>query len=150
MADITLDLDGYRINLRVSAIVTQGENILVCRGTMEKWWYLPGGRIKTDETSLEALTRELHEEIGPHFRIRRPIVCAENFFKLHDVSFHELCTFYEVDWFGANLVLPPQDGEIFEWIPRTAVATLDLRPELIKRYIVNPPSALQLVIYRES
>lgn len=91
MTDITMDLGGCRVNLRVAAIVTKGQEVLVCRLRSEDWWFLPGGRIKTNESSIDALTRELREEIGDAFRIRRAIVVAESFFDLHGVSFHELC-----------------------------------------------------------
>ncbi len=150
MADISINLDGYRVNLRVSAIVTRREDVLVCRVSTENWWFLPGGRIKTNESSFEALHRELREEIGESFRISGPIICAENFFKLHGVAFHELCTFYQVEWLGSNEVVQ-QEGinEVLAWIPRTEVTTIDLKPGFIKQHILNPPSTLQLVINRE-
>ncbi len=150
MADISIDLEGYRVNLRVGAVVTKSEDVLVCRLSTENWWYLPGGRIKTNETSVDALNRELREEIGEFFRIRRPIVCAENFFNLHGVSFHELCTFYEVEWFGGDRILQ-QEGrnEVLAWIPRTEVTAVNLRPSFIKRYVINPPPTLELVIHRD-
>lgn len=150
MADISIDLAGYRVNLRVGAIVTKSGDVLICRDAGEDWWYLPGGRIKTNESSVDALTRELREEIGDSFRIVRPIVCAESFFNLHGTSFHELCTFYEVEWIGGNRLVPEQDSrEVLEWIPGTEVHSVDLRPGFIKRYILNPPPTLELVINRE-
>ena len=45
-----------------------------------------------------ALERELSEEIGDCFRVVRPAVVAENFFDLDGISFHERCTFYDVDF----------------------------------------------------
>ncbi len=151
MTDITFDLEGYRINLRVAAVLTRGEDILVCRVKTEAWWFLPGGRIKANESSAEAISRELREEIGDHFRIHRPILCSENFFRLHGVSFHEICTFYDADWLGDRLITQPQSAsDVVEWIPRTEVMALDLRPEFIKRFIIHPPPHLILVIHRES
>ena len=61
MADVTFLLDGHKINLRVGAVVRRGTEIVVCRNLSEKWWYLPGGRLKAGEDSLDGLTRELNE-----------------------------------------------------------------------------------------
>ncbi len=150
MTDISMDLGGYRINLRVGAIVSRGDNVLICRARTENWWYLPGGRVKVHENSREAITRELREEIGDQFRILRPIVCAENFFGLDGVSFHEVCTFYEAEWLGGDEIIGLEGAdEVFAWIPRTGVTAIDLKPHLIKRYITNPPQTLELVINRE-
>ncbi len=151
MADISINLDGYRVNLRVSAVVTRGEEVLVCRVNTENWWFLPGGRIKTNETSVEALSRELREEIGELFQIQRPIVCAENLFKLHGVAFHEFCTFYQVEWLGSRRIVQ-QEGmnEVVAWIQRTEVTGIDLRPSFMKQQILHPPATLQLIINRES
>lgn len=151
MTDISFDLGGYTINLRVAAVIVRGDDVVVCRARPEDWWYLPGGRIKTNETSVQALTRELREEMGEHFQIRRPIVCAENFFTLHGVSVHEICTFYEVDWLDDALITPSEGAnEVIEWMPRNRVMTIDLKPEFIKPYVLNPPPQLELVIYRDS
>lgn len=150
MADIFFNLDGWMVNLRVAAVVTRGEDVLMCRGKTESWWFLPGGRVKTGESSREALTRELREEIGDAFRIRRPIICSENFFGLHDTPFHEVCTYYEVEWLGGNALVQEEGrSEVFQWIPRAEVMATDLKPEFLKRYILNPPLQLGLVINKE-
>jgi ADP-ribose pyrophosphatase YjhB (NUDIX family) len=151
MTDITFDLNGYRNNLRVGAIVTHGDEILLCRQPDQDWWLLPGGRIKTDEDSRAALQRELTEEIGSDFSITRPIICAENFFELDGHNFHEICIFYEVTWLGGESLSPQDNGdEEFEWMPRQDVAGIDLRPAFAKAFITNPYPELQLVINRET
>ncbi|WNV04128.1 NUDIX domain-containing protein [Candidatus Methylospira mobilis] len=66
--------------------------------TDENWWFLPGGRIKTNESSLMAIKRELCEEIGDSFHVLRPAVCSENFFEHDGQYFHEVCIYYEVQW----------------------------------------------------
>jgi 8-oxo-dGTP pyrophosphatase MutT (NUDIX family) len=102
MSDITFSIDGYHVNLRVAAIVCQQDQILICRVPDKDWWFLPGGRIKASESSLIALKRELCEEIGDNFHIARPSVCSENFFELDGRCFHEVCTYYEVQWLGTK------------------------------------------------
>ena len=150
MSDITVNVGGYRVNLRVGAIVCQGDKVLVCRMRDKNWWFLPGGRIKTNESSLVALKRELSEEIGESFHIVRPAICSENFFELDGHSFHEVCTYYEVQWLGTeNLEQQENANEVFDWIARKDVSNIDLKPAFIKRHLVNPSPNLELVIHRD-
>ena len=153
MTDISVDVRGYRFNLRVGAVVTRGDEVLLCRAWDEDWWFLPGGRIKINENSLEALKRELAEEIGSDFRIIRPLVCCENFFDLDGEAFHEICIFYEVEWTGGQVLHQQEVQDVVEvrcWMSRHDLLDVDLRPSFIKEYIARPRSSLELVINREN
>jgi 8-oxo-dGTP diphosphatase len=52
--------------LRVSAILVWQNRILLCRQEKpgKEYWLLPGGGVDVGETLLEALRRELREELG--------------------------------------------------------------------------------------
>ncbi len=52
----------YRIS--VKAIILDGGKVYMVHELDENWWGLPGGGIDYDEGILEALKRELHEELG--------------------------------------------------------------------------------------
>ncbi|MFH1300235.1 MAG: NUDIX domain-containing protein [Planctomycetota bacterium] len=151
MTDITVDLNGYRVNLRVAAIVTCGAEVLLCRPPGHDWWFLPGGRIKTNEDSHIALRRELTEEIGPGFEVIRPAIIVENFFDLDGRHFHEICTIFEVAWNGGELNgNPEQYEEVFAWFPREQLADLVLKPDFIKETILKPRPGLELIVNREN
>ncbi|MCH9653353.1 MAG: NUDIX domain-containing protein [Planctomycetes bacterium] len=150
MTDITVDLNGYRVNLRVAAIVTRGAEVLLCRPCDQDWWYLPGGRIKTNESSSTAIQRELTEEIGAGFKVIRPMITAENFFDLEGQCFHEMSIYYEVAW-SKGEIQGTQKGidEVFEWIPRERLCEIVLKPDFIKEHILNPSPDFELVIHRD-
>lgn len=151
MTDITLDLNGYRVNLRVAAIVKFAESVLLCRPRGHDWWFLPGGRIKTNEDSLAALKRELTEEIGPGFEVIRPRLIVENFFDLEGTPFHELCTIYEVAWQGGELAgIPGEYEEVFAWFSREQLADVVLKPDFVKEQILNPSPGFQLIVHRDN
>lgn len=57
-----------RVVHAVVGILWRDDQLLVCERPAGKpyagFWEFPGGKIESDETSLDALKRELHEEIG--------------------------------------------------------------------------------------
>ncbi|MEQ8855421.1 MULTISPECIES: NUDIX domain-containing protein [Gimesia] len=151
MTDITLDLNNYRVNLRVAAIVRREDEVLLCRPVDRQWWYLPGGRIKTNEDSLTAMHRELTEEIGPGFEVLRPVIAAENFFELEGRNFHELSTYYEVAWHGEELAGTEENElEVFEWCPLSKISGLTLKPDFVIPRILEPRTELELIVHREN
>ncbi len=150
MTDITVDLNGYRVNLRVGAIVTRGADVLLCRLRNQNWWYLPGGRVKTNEDSLAAIQRELSEEIGAGFNVIRPVITAENFFKFEGRHFHEISIYYEVAWSAGEFHSTERgNDELFEWIPRESLCDVVLKPDFIKEHILNPGPGIELIIHRD-
>lgn len=59
------------ISLGVCAIVlsAEGDKVLLVRHSYRRGWMLPGGGVKRGENALDAIKRELREEIG--------IICTE-------------------------------------------------------------------------
>lgn len=151
MTDICLDMNEYRVNLRVAAIVRRGDAVLLCRPPGHDWWFLPGGRIKVNEDSLTAVRRELTEEIGPGFEVRKPTAIVANFFDLEERRFHEICTVYEVTWHGGLIAATVDDvQEEFDWFSLTELRDVVLKPDLIKQRILNPQTELELIVNREN
>ena len=63
---------GRVVEVSVGALVEDGRVLLVHRSPSRRWypdvWDLPGGHVEPGESGLEALTRELDEELGVQVR----------------------------------------------------------------------------------
>ena len=142
MSDICVELSGTLLNFRVGGIILSDEQILLCRLTEESWWYPPGGRIRTGESSLAAIHRELEEELEGEWEVTSLKATAENFFDNRGQLCQEFCVFYEVRWLSARNKLISKSHEVFCWFPLEALATLDIKPAFFANLLAqsNKPS----------
>ena len=56
------------VNVSVAVLINDDHQVLLAQRPAPKpwegWWEFPGGKIEKDETSEDALYREIYEEIG--------------------------------------------------------------------------------------
>ena len=143
MSDICVELSGTLLNFRVGGIILSDEQILLCRLTEESWWYPPGGRIRTGESSLAAIHRELEEELEGEWEVTSLKATAENFFDYRGQLCQECCVFYEVRWLSARNKLISKSHEVFCWFPLEALAKLDIKPAFLQTCLpsqISPPA----------
>ena len=62
-ADISVIVGEHLLNYRVSAIIKKENKVLVHHSIGSEHFTLPGGRVKEGESSIEALQREIKEEM---------------------------------------------------------------------------------------
>lgn len=99
MNDLSIIIDGVKFNFRVGLLVKKQKQVLVECNPDYDFVVLPGGRVKTLESSEEALIREINEEMKidlTNYNLEF-IGIDENFFKLDNIKYHELYFIYKIE-----------------------------------------------------
>ena len=97
-SDISLPIDNIYLNIRVGIIFRyQGKVLIEIRKDRVGNSVIPGGRLKIDEYRIEALKREIKEEMNYDLLDDRIIYkdTIESFFTFDGKDFHELFFVYE-------------------------------------------------------
>lgn len=156
---ITFDSGTTRFNYRVVGVAIEEGQVLLAQVDNVPGWILPGGRAELLETSVEAVEREMAEELGVRVRADRLLWMVENFFTLEGFNFHEIGMYYRIriadgspGWdFNANIEFV-DGGSSWRccWHDLDQVGDLDLRPPFLNRVLPNIPESPQHIVVRES
>lgn len=154
VADISFDVGVHRFNYRVAASIESNQRYLFTTAPDIDFWFLPGGRVKAGESALEAMARELHEELGLENQAIQPLWAVENFFSLHNENFHELGFYF-------SLSLPPTndltkvesfqrepDWE-FRWLDSGLIQILDVRPRFLRFKLPIVGQGFKYIIFKQ-
>lgn len=99
MSDLSIIIDGVKFNFRVGLLVKMKKQVLVECNQDYGFVVLPGGRVKTLESSEDALIREINEEMKidlTNYNLEF-IGADENFFELDNIKYHELYFIYKIE-----------------------------------------------------
>lgn len=136
--DLTVQIDTSKLNIRVAVILKTHDGYIFCES--KQGYYFPvGGRVKINESSLEAAYREVQEELEYDMKTLTLCSVLENFF-IHDetnIKVHEFCFIYKCDDI-ISIELP----EFFVELTEQEILEKDIRPILIKDIIAQTPSEI--------
>lgn len=99
MSDLSIIIDGVKFNFRVGLLVKMKKQVLVECNQDYDFVVLTGGRVKTLESSEDALIREINEEMKidlTKYNLEF-IGIDENFFELDNIKYHELYFIYKIE-----------------------------------------------------
>jgi ADP-ribose pyrophosphatase YjhB (NUDIX family) len=172
---ISFEIGDVRFNCRVVAVILDRDErrVLLHRASFEDFWSLPGGRIEIGEASIEALKREMREELSVEIEVDRLLWVSEEFFEYMSTKWHGIglyflvrlpadCPIYEHDsWSGIEEfvedIFVPEDLRaesnklelVFQWYDREALHELTLYPPFLQEALKRLPEAAQHVIRYE-
>jgi 8-oxo-dGTP pyrophosphatase MutT (NUDIX family) len=156
-SDITVRVDEGVINLRVGAVITKENKVLMTKNPRDDYYYSVGGRIKIGETSEQAVIREVYEELGVKLPVDRLGFINENYF-YGDIGdgkerqIYEICFYYYMKTPAdyeprVNSVTNGGITETFEWIPFDTDKTI--YPVFFKTELYEPCETVKHIISDE-
>lgn len=131
------------IHALARAVIINAQQIMLCKtvGLANNFYFLPGGHIEHNESATNALLRELKEESGFNFEIKRFLGCLEYIFEPTNMAVchsHEYNLIFEAysSALSENPIIPRLEEKIeLLWIPLAQVADIDLKPYPLKSLI---------------
>ena len=133
---------------RVGGIAVHGGHLLVEHNTRHGFSFVPGGRVEYGENAVEALERELREELGEEVAIGRLVLVADNLFKIDGDRFQEITLYFLIEFAPGSKVFERdgtfeggEPGSVFQWIPLDEVEQANLLPPFLRQLARDlPPS----------
>lgn len=150
--DIGFKTSSGNFSLRSAALVIHDNRLLVAQNDKFDCFYIVGGGIHEDESSVEAVVRELYEETGYRFEIERLIFIQERFFKVENNRHHEVVFFYlmkDADIKLQNGMNTDQLNEKLYWIPMEKLKNINLVPAFLKTVVKNIPNEITHIVSYE-
>lgn len=148
-SDVCFDRDGVRFNYRVSCIISSDGKFLLHKKTGDPFWNLIGGRVSMGESSIDAVRREIKEEIGCSCAISGLAHVSENFFGFKDTDYHEVlmifCGELEDEIREERL---ERDIEV-RWFTSDELELIDIRPKYTRNIIRKPEHITQWIVNDE-
>jgi 8-oxo-dGTP diphosphatase len=105
----------------VAAVIERDDRFLVTLrpdgSHLAGHWEFPGGKVHSHETHVEALRRELFEELDIVGRVGERVYHVTHQYPDRHVELH----FYRCEYEGDP---KPMIGQVIEWVPRNALREL--------------------------
>lgn len=138
--DLSMMIEDVKFNYRAALMIKKGDSILVeCNPDID-FVTIPGGRVKTLESSLDALQREIKEEM--HVDILETEVkmkaLIENFFEMNNKKYHEIYFLYKItidDYdtrFTDDMINFDSDASYYKWVKISDLAKENLLPVVLR------------------
>ena len=141
-SDISIKTGYGRFNYRVGAIILADNKLLMVKNTASPYYYSVGGRVKMNESSSDAVKREVFEETRIEMEIERLAYIHENFFiwEIKNEPFHEISFFYLMKPVDPPLLSALKctthgesgASEALYWLPVGKLSDYHLYPEFFK------------------
>ena len=142
---IKIRTDNYNFKFRVSGIVINDNKLLLVDMDDSGFLCLPGGYVELGETTEQAVSREMEEELGYKLEIIKDLGVVENFFvNKYNRTMHEICFYYllkplkgETARYNDYCLIENDKGHNiklnFKWININALDEYDVRPKFLKK-----------------
>lgn len=139
--DIAIKNDNSIFKYRVNGIIIKENKILTVQIMDNALYCCPGGHIKIGESGIQAIKREMLEELNIEIEVDRPLAFIENFFtRKNGEKIHEISLYYMVNPINEinknNWTIIEQEDNIdkkleFKWIALDELNDVNFQPQIL-------------------
>ena len=140
--DLSIRVQDTKINIRVAGLVKTAKGYLFEKSDND-YIFVIGGRVKLGESTREAITREIKEEIGMNPEKLNLCSIVENFYINNNEKVQELCFVYEINDIFTGII-PPE----FIEVGVADISKYDVRPAPIVEILKNDKESFKHIIAR--
>lgn len=146
VTDINVDIEGVNFLCRSCAVVVNNGRVLFQKRKNDKFWALPGGKIEVLETTKQAITRELNEELGvKDITVGNVMSVTENFFEVKGKKVHQYIFTHKVEFNDSKydniegIFDGIEEGKdvIFMWIKLEDLKSTPIKPDYVVDQILS-------------
>jgi ADP-ribose pyrophosphatase YjhB (NUDIX family) len=148
-----------KFKFRIAGLILHKDQILLTRDNDGPYYYLPGGKLRLNETSIETIVREMQEEIQETVKVERLLWVVENFFQeqRNHAFYHEFSLYYLLSIPETSKILEKPVTTFYEanqvkiemkWVPLNELKGLPVFPEFLKERVFSLPQTPEHIIVR--
>lgn len=120
----------------VRGVILKEGKILLCKGREKNYWYFPGGHVEFGEKIIDALRREIHEELRSEIKSLTIIGASENIYHLGGEKTHEFNYIFETDL--KQMVNESQEDHLeVKWVKVSDLEEEIIMPQNLKKSIIK-------------
>ena len=130
--DFRTKVENTVFGVRATALIVQNHKLLVTKDKGK--YYTIGGAIQVNESTEDAVVREVREELGVKAQAGPLAFVVENHFEQAGIHYHNIEFHYLVDLLeDAPLVMQEDTKQLpCRWIALDDLHTVDLKPAFLK------------------
>lgn len=145
MKDLSVMIDNVKFNYRAGLLIEKGNKVLVECNPAIDFVTLPGGRVQTLESSMDALKREIKEEMNIELDSGRIKMRAliENFFEMDEKKYHELYFLYKLKItskdteFKKDMKNIDSKASYYKWVKKEDLEKENLLPVVLRDLVMR-------------
>lgn len=145
MKDLSVMIENVKFNYRAGLLIEKGNKVLVECNPEIDFVTLPGGRVQTLESSMDALKREIKEEMNIDLDSDRIKMRAliENFFEMDEKKYHELYFLYKFKVtskdteFKKDMKNMDSKASYYKWVKKEDLERENLLPVVLRDLVLR-------------
>lgn len=150
--DIGMNTTNGDFSLRAAALIINNNQLLVIKHDNFDCFYTIGGRVNVNETSADAVIREVREETGYLLSVDRLVYIQERFYNINNIHHHEVVFFYlmkSADIRIENESCTDHQEEKLYWLPIDELQNTNLVPAFLQTALTNIPKEIIHIVSTE-